>query len=150
MGTGNFKLIWLAIGTNVNLFVVVIVDDSITSHYTRSIIYIYIYIFPPSQSPDKSNGSSQGSGPRQRAEALAALTSAFKSSPPKTSTASRVSGRGKGSQRAAAVAALSSVLTAEKKKANDSSPPSNSSPPPESNAPGKKTFFYHTFLHPSD
>ncbi|KAG7017590.1 Villin-2, partial [Cucurbita argyrosperma subsp. argyrosperma] len=81
---------------------------------------------------DKSNGSSQGSGPRQRAEALAALTSAFKSSPAKTSSTSRVSGRGKGSQRAAAVAALSSVLTAEKKKPNDSSPP------PESNVPAEQ------------
>ncbi|XP_022935422.1 villin-3-like [Cucurbita moschata] len=81
---------------------------------------------------DKSNGSSQGSGPRQRAEALAALTSAFKSSPAKASSTSRVSGRGKGSQRAAAVAALSSVLTAEKKKPNDSSPP------PESNVPAEQ------------
>ncbi|XP_023538892.1 villin-3-like isoform X2 [Cucurbita pepo subsp. pepo] len=86
-------------------------------------------------SPDKSNGSSPGSGPRQRAEALAALTSAFKSSPEKTTSASRVSGRGKGSQRAAAVAALSSVLTAEKKSANDSS---DGSPPPESNIPAEE------------
>ena len=33
---------------------------------------------------EKSNGSSQGGGPRQRAEALAALNNAFNSSPEAT------------------------------------------------------------------
>ncbi|XP_030927690.1 villin-2 isoform X3 [Quercus lobata] len=81
---------------------------------------------------DKSNGSNQG--PRQRAEALAALNSAFNSSPGAKTSAPRPSGRGQGSQRAAAVAALSSVLTAEKK--SDESPTrSSSSPPPETNSP---------------
>ncbi|KAK9987458.1 hypothetical protein SO802_032409 [Lithocarpus litseifolius] len=83
---------------------------------------------------DKSNGSNQG--PRQRAEALAALNSAFNSSPGAKTSAPRPSGRGQGSQRAAAVAALSSVLTAEKK--SDESPTrSSSSPPPETNSPAE-------------
>ncbi|GMP86846.1 hypothetical protein CsSME_00039475 [Camellia sinensis var. sinensis] len=71
---------------------------------------------------DKSNGANQG-GPTQRAEALAALTSAFKpSSGTKSGSASRPSAVGQGSQRAAAVAALSQVLTAEKKRSPESSP----------------------------
>lgn len=85
---------------------------------------------------DKSNGSSPGGGPRQRAEALAALNSAFSSSSGAKSTAPRPSGRGQGSQRAAAVAALSQVLTAEKKQSPDQSPTrSSSSPPPETHPP---------------
>ncbi|PKI32334.1 hypothetical protein CRG98_047281, partial [Punica granatum] len=89
---------------------------------------------------DKSNGSS-GSGPRQRAEALAALNSAFsQSSVGKLSPVQRSSGTGQGSQRAAAVAALSNVLTAEsKKKSPDASPtksienaPSENSSPEDS------------------
>ncbi|KAK3010164.1 hypothetical protein RJ639_011409 [Escallonia herrerae] len=56
---------------------------------------------------DKTNGTNQG-GPTQRASALAALNSAFTSSPgTKASAASRPSGMNQGSQRAAAVAALS-------------------------------------------
>lgn len=95
--------------------------------YTWSILVL-------SHFQDKSNGSNQG--PRQRAEALAALNSAFNSSPGAKTSAPRPSGRGQGSQRAAAVAALSSVLTAEKK--SDESPTrSSSSPPPETNSPGK-------------
>ncbi|XP_042448781.1 villin-2-like [Zingiber officinale] len=54
-------------------------------------------------------------GPRQRASALAALSSAFNPSSTKI-TSSKSSRSGQGSQRAAAVAALSSVLTAEQKK----------------------------------
>ncbi|XP_073052229.1 villin-3-like [Primulina eburnea] len=65
---------------------------------------------------EKANGTNQG-GPTQRASALAALNSAFKSSPsPKAGLASKPRGASGGSQRAAAVAALSSVLTAEKKE----------------------------------
>ncbi|KAJ9548190.1 hypothetical protein OSB04_020733 [Centaurea solstitialis] len=85
------------------------------------------------ESQDKSNGN-QG-GPTQRASALAALNSAFKSSPTAKSSASpKVPSRG--SQRAAAVAALSSVLTAEKKGPSDASPvrPSRS-PPSEGGSP---------------
>ncbi|XP_011048059.1 PREDICTED: villin-3-like isoform X2 [Populus euphratica] len=80
---------------------------------------------------DRSNGSSQG-GPTQRASALAALSSAFNSSPGSKTTAPRPSGIGQGSQRAAAVAALSSVLTAEKKTPETS--PSRS-PHSETNLP---------------
>lgn len=73
------------------------------------------------ESHDKSNGN-QG-GPTQRASALAALNSAFNSSPgTKSTSASRPSGVSQGSQRAAAVAALSQVLTAEKKGSPDASP----------------------------
>ncbi|KAL4571682.1 hypothetical protein LXL04_018445 [Taraxacum kok-saghyz] len=74
-----------------------------------------------SEPQDRSNGSQ--TGPTQRASALAALNSAFKSSPPPTSSSSsspKVPSRG--SQRAAAVAALSSVLTAEKKGTDNTSP----------------------------
>ncbi|XP_065856405.1 villin-3 [Euphorbia lathyris] len=89
---------------------------------------------PPGQ--DRSNGSNQG--PRQRAEALAALNSAFNSSSGPKSTPTRISKAGSGSQRAAAVAALSQVLTAEKKITPGSSP--SRSPPPESNvSPGGKS-----------
>ncbi|KAL8208538.1 hypothetical protein R6Q57_007950 [Mikania cordata] len=82
------------------------------------------------ESQDKSNG-----GPTQRASALAALNSAFKSSPTAKSSASpKVPSRG--SQRAAAVAALSSVLTAEKKGPSDGSPARPTrSPPSESVSP---------------
>ncbi|KAI7747483.1 hypothetical protein M8C21_025899 [Ambrosia artemisiifolia] len=85
------------------------------------------------ESQDKSNGN-QG-GPTQRASALAALNSAFKSSPTTKSSASpKVPSRG--SQRAAAVAALSSVLTAEKKGSSDTSPVRPiRSPPSESVSP---------------
>ncbi|MED6184361.1 Villin-2 [Stylosanthes scabra] len=76
---------------------------------------------------DRLNGLNQG-GPRQRAEALAALNSAFNSPPgAKTSNSPRSAGRGQGSQRAAAVAALSQVLTAEK-KSPDVSPVAGGSP----------------------
>ncbi|KAJ6332053.1 hypothetical protein OIU76_010437 [Salix suchowensis] len=80
---------------------------------------------------DRSNGSNQG-GPTQRASALAALSSAFNSSPGSKTTAPKSSGIGQGSQRAAAVAALSSVLTAEKKTPETS--PSRS-PHSETNLP---------------
>ncbi|KAG5063646.1 hypothetical protein JHK85_004829 [Glycine max] len=76
---------------------------------------------------DRLNGLGQG-GPRQRAEALAALNSAFSSSSGTKTFTPRPSGRGQGSQRAAAVAALSQVLTAEKKKSPDGSPVASRSP----------------------
>jgi len=88
------------------------------------------------ESPDKSNGSSQG-GPTQRASALAALSTAFKpSSGTRSGGTPRSSGTSQGSQRAAAVAALSQVLTAEKKRSPESSPArSNRSPPSEASPP---------------
>ncbi|XP_057488028.1 villin-2-like [Actinidia eriantha] len=81
---------------------------------------------------DKSNGSNQG-GPTQRASALAALSSAFSpSSGTKNPTTPKPAGMSQGSQRAAAVAALSQVLTAEKKRSPEASPVrSDRSPPPD-------------------
>ncbi|XP_076955070.1 villin-2-like [Bidens hawaiensis] len=85
------------------------------------------------ESQDKSNGTS---GPTQRASALAALNSAFKSSPPTAKSSASPKAPGRGSQRAAAVAALSSVLTAEKKGPSDGSPARPiRSPPSESGPP---------------
>ncbi|KAH8485580.1 hypothetical protein H0E87_027130 [Populus deltoides] len=83
---------------------------------------------------DRSNGSNQG-GATQRASALAALSSAFNSSPGLKTTGPRPSGTGQGSQRRAAVAALSSVLTAEKKQTPETSP--SRSPPSETNLPAE-------------
>ncbi|XP_039027982.1 villin-2-like [Hibiscus syriacus] len=76
---------------------------------------------------DKSDG---GQGPRQRAEALAALTSAFNPSSETKTSGLKPSGAGQGSQRKAAVAALSGVLTAEKKKSPEGSPRKSTSSPP--------------------
>ncbi|XP_029126782.1 villin-3 isoform X2 [Cajanus cajan] len=60
---------------------------------------------------EKSNGSSQG-GPRQRAEALAALNNAFNSSPETTSSLGKSNGLNQGGarQRAEALAALNSAF----------------------------------------
>ncbi|XP_028946360.2 villin-3 [Malus sylvestris] len=81
---------------------------------------------------DKSDGSSEG-GPRQRAEALAALSSAFNSSPGNKPSLPKPSASGQGTQRAAAVAALSNVLTAEKSKLTPDASPVQS-PPSETSA----------------
>ena len=89
------------------------------------------------QAQDRLNGLGQG-GPRQRAEALAALNSAFNSSSGTKTFTPRPSGRGQGSQRAAAVAALSQVLMAEKKKSPDGSPVASRSPITEGSATGKQ------------
>ncbi|KAK8638855.1 hypothetical protein V6N13_137264 [Hibiscus sabdariffa] len=82
-------------------------------------------LFGASPAEDKSDG---GQGPRQRAEALAALTSAFNPASDTKTSAPKPAGTGQG-QRAAAVAALSSVLTAEKKKSPDGSPRKSTSSP---------------------
>ncbi|THU54582.1 hypothetical protein C4D60_Mb10t26610 [Musa balbisiana] len=66
-------------------------------------------------SKDKSTGVHHD-GPTQRASALAALSSAFNPSSGTKNTAPKPSRSNQGSQRAAAVAALSSVLTAEQKR----------------------------------
>ncbi|KAK7336546.1 hypothetical protein VNO77_17089 [Canavalia gladiata] len=60
---------------------------------------------------EKSNGSSQG-GPRQRAEALAALNNAFNSSPDAPSSVDKLNGLNQGGprQRAEALAALNSAF----------------------------------------
>ncbi|EOA28874.1 hypothetical protein CARUB_v10025119mg [Capsella rubella] len=77
---------------------------------------------PTYSSQDRSSESHDG--PRQRAEALAALSSAFNSSSSSTKSPPppRPAGTSQGSQRAAAVAALSQVLVAENKKSPDTSP----------------------------
>ncbi|CAA7405915.1 unnamed protein product [Spirodela intermedia] len=80
--------------------------------FTKKLSLLFGIAMHASESHDKSNDSR--SGPTQRASAMAALSSAFNSSSgPKTSTAKPVPSS-QGSQRAAAVAALSNVLTAEK------------------------------------
>ncbi|CAL0310599.1 unnamed protein product [Lupinus luteus] len=88
-----------------------------------------------SMTQDRLNGLNQG-GPRQRAEALAALNSAFNSSPGIKPVTPRSAGRSQGSsQRAAAVAALSQVLTAEKKKTSpDTSPVASTGPTAENSS----------------
>ncbi|XP_019166090.1 PREDICTED: villin-2-like [Ipomoea nil] len=87
----------------------------------------------------RSNGTNR-TGPTQRASALAALNSAFSSSsaskPVATSRPAARSPRSS-SQRAAAVAALSSVLTAENKQSTDTSP--TRSPTPRSPARSSKS-----------
>ncbi|XP_010269772.1 PREDICTED: villin-2 [Nelumbo nucifera] len=82
-----------------------------------------------SESQEKSNSSSQG-GPTQRASALAALNSAFNPSGGTKTAAPRPATKSQGSQRAAAVAALSNVLTAEKKKRSPDASPARASRSP--------------------
>ncbi|KAG6520950.1 hypothetical protein ZIOFF_018015 [Zingiber officinale] len=71
-----------------------------------------------SESKNRAAGV-QHDGPTQRASALAALSSAFNPSPNTRSTVVRPSRPSQGSQRAAAVAALSTVLTEEQMKAEE-------------------------------
>ncbi|VFQ86166.1 unnamed protein product [Cuscuta campestris] len=73
---------------------------------------------------------SEHDGPTQRASALAALNSAFSSSSssPSKPSSPRPIGVAQGSQRAAAIAALSTVLTAENKQISIKSPSAESSP----------------------
>ncbi|XP_047319928.1 villin-2-like [Impatiens glandulifera] len=74
---------------------------------------------------EKSNGSNRsGGGPTQRASALAALNSAFSPSPGSRSPAPTPpkTALSRGSQRAAAVAALLQVLSAEKATSREPSP----------------------------
>ncbi|KAJ8534186.1 hypothetical protein K7X08_007510 [Anisodus acutangulus] len=76
-----------------------------------------------SENQPRSNGTNHG-GATQRAAALAALNSAFNSSSPaKSGSTPRAAGKSPGSQRAAAIAALSTVLGAEKKQSPEGSSP---------------------------
>ncbi|KAK9065757.1 hypothetical protein SSX86_015158 [Deinandra increscens subsp. villosa] len=88
--------------------------------YIHSVANLFLILL---KSHDKKpEGSKGGGGATQRASAMAALTSAFQSSTvTKTAAAPRTFNRA--SQRAAAVAALSNVLTAEKKAPSPDSPP---------------------------
>ena len=86
---------------------------------------------------------STGDGPTQRASALAALSNAFNpSSKPKTPTPPP-SRSGQGSQRAAAVAALSSVLTAEQSGSSENLRAKASS---TADKTGRATFLSSTIL----
>ncbi|XP_022765758.1 villin-2-like isoform X1 [Durio zibethinus] len=86
------------------------------------------------EAQDRSNGN-QG-GPTQRASALAALSSAFNTSSGSKTSTPKPSSTSQGSQRAAAVAALCSVLTAEKKKQSpDASPTKSTSSTPAMTSP---------------
>lgn len=80
------------------------------------------------------------SGPTQRASALAALSSAFNPSSTAKPSAPKPTGPRQGSQRAAAVAALSSVLVAETNKGESEISTTrlsrSSSPDPETTDPG--------------
>ena len=81
----------------------------------------------------QERNSNQG-GPTQRASALAALNNAFNSSSPTAKTSPRPSSAG--TQRAAAVAALSQVLTAEKKITPEGTP--SQSPSAETKTSGEE------------
>ncbi|XP_008786911.2 villin-2-like [Phoenix dactylifera] len=83
--------------------------------FQKKLSLLFGTVFHASESSARSSSPNHG-GPTQRASALAALSSAFnpsmlKAAAPKPSRSSQ------GSQRAAAVAALSTVLTAEQKAA---------------------------------
>ncbi|KAB2046319.1 hypothetical protein ES319_D01G224900v1 [Gossypium barbadense] len=93
---------------------------------------------PSSKSTPSAQARSNGNngGPTQRASALAALSSAFSPLSASKTSAPKPSSSGQGSQRAAAVAALSSVLTAEKKKQpHDGSPIKSTSSTPAVSSP---------------
>ncbi|KAJ1429978.1 Villin/Gelsolin [Sesbania bispinosa] len=77
---------------------------------------------------EKPNGSSQG-GPRQRAEALAALSNAFNSSPGAQSSADKLNGLNQGGprQRAEALAALNSAFSSSSTTKNFTPRPSGRS-----------------------
>ncbi|KAJ8509794.1 hypothetical protein OPV22_000228 [Ensete ventricosum] len=88
---------------------------------------------PSSSSLPQSNYKSNNvnhDGPTQRASALAALSSAFNPTSSTKTSAPKPLGPRQGSQRAAAVAALSSVLTAERKKGDSDTSAARSSRSP--------------------
>ncbi|XP_074582400.1 villin-2-like isoform X2 [Curcuma longa] len=87
-------------------------------NYVKLNISYCSYLYLCLQSKNRAAGV-QHDGPTQRASALAALSSAFNPSPNTKSTVVRPSRASQGSQRAAAVAALSTVLTEEQKKAEE-------------------------------
>uniref|UniRef100_A0A1D1Z314 Villin-2 n=1 Tax=Anthurium amnicola TaxID=1678845 RepID=A0A1D1Z314_9ARAE len=94
--------------------------------FTKKLSLLFGTAMHAFESHDKSNNSRGGT--TQRASALAALSSAFNPSGPRT--APKPIRPSQGSQRAAAVAALSSVLTAEK-SSEVSRPRFSRSPSPE-------------------
>ncbi|CAL9175775.1 unnamed protein product [Musa hybrid cultivar] len=83
--------------------------------FLKKLAHLFGASIHASESKDKSTGVHHG-GATQRASALAALSSAFNPSLNNKTTAPKPSRSSQGSQRAAAVAALSSVLATEQKK----------------------------------
>ncbi|XP_065022418.1 villin-2-like isoform X2 [Musa acuminata AAA Group] len=83
--------------------------------FQKKLLHLFGTAMHASESKHNSNSDRRG-GPTQRASALAALSSAFKPSSNAKTSAPKPSRSNQGSRRAAAVAALSSVLTAEQKK----------------------------------
>lgn len=100
---------------------------------------------PVTKTNDRLNGSNH-SGPTQKASALAALSSAFNPSAGTKTVAVRRSGPSQGSQRAAAVAALSTVLTAEQRKGpSDASSSLFSGSPSDGNLSGRGNMIIFLF-----
>ncbi|KAL3819793.1 hypothetical protein ACJIZ3_005698 [Penstemon smallii] len=98
-------------------------DPAKASAHGNSFQKKVMLLFGSGHSAEEKSSSSNNGGPTQRASALAALNSAFKSSPsPRAGSAPKPGGTSSASQRAAAVAALSSVLTAEQKRSSSVSP----------------------------
>ncbi|CAL9751927.1 unnamed protein product [Musa acuminata subsp. burmannicoides] len=83
--------------------------------FLKKLAHLFGASIHASESKDKSTGVHHG-GATQRASALAALSSAFNPSLNNKTTSPKPSRSSQGSQRAAAVAALSSVLATEQKK----------------------------------
>ncbi|KAK4485445.1 hypothetical protein RD792_008086 [Penstemon davidsonii] len=112
-------------------------DPAKASAHGNSFQKKVMLLFGSGHSAEEKSSSSNNGGPTQRASALAALNSAFKSSPsPRAGSAPKPGGTSSASQRAAAVAALSSVLTAEQKRSSSVSPARPSrSPPAEATLP---------------
>lgn len=100
---------------------------------------------PKTTTTDKLNSSSN-SGPTQRASALAALSSAFNPSAGTKTTTVRRSGPSQGSQRAAAVAALSTVLTAEQRKGPSDASSLSSESPSEVNLSGRRNMILYSSI----
>ncbi|XP_077241687.1 villin 2 [Tasmannia lanceolata] len=115
--------------------------------FQKKLLSLFGFATHASESHDKSNGSNQG-GPTQRASALAALSSAFNPSSGGKTAAPRLPGSSQGSQRAAAVAALSTVLTAEQRKEKSDSSPTqfrrSPSPPNVAVSDGAKSKISHS------
>ncbi|URD82052.1 Villin headpiece domain, partial [Musa troglodytarum] len=85
--------------------------------FQKKLSLLFGPVMHASESNYKANNVNHD-GPTQRASALAALSSAFNPTSSTKTLAPKPSGPRQGSQRAAAVAALSSVLTAEHKRAD--------------------------------
>ncbi|RWW22414.1 hypothetical protein GW17_00013387 [Ensete ventricosum] len=97
--------------------------------FQKKLSLLFGAVMHASESNYKSNNVNHD-GPTQRASALAALSSAFNPTSSTKTSAPKPLGPRQGSQRAAAVAALSSVLTAERKKGDSDTSAARSSRSP--------------------